>query len=62
MDIRNLRYNADQGVYKASVDIERFGRVFRYPCEVPGPQDMDATDVMKRLHMRALEMSDTPIH
>lgn len=61
MDIRNLRYNADKGVYKASVDIERFGRTFRYPCEIAGPHDLDTSVVVKRMHTRALQMSDTPV-
>ncbi len=59
MQIKNLRYNAADGVFKASVDIERFGKVFRYPCEVAGPQSMDPAMVEMRLHERALRMSDS---
>ncbi len=61
MHIKNLRYNAAAGVFKASVDIERFGRTFRYPCEVPGPHSMDQNAVIDRLRHRALQMSDTQI-
>lgn len=61
MQIKNLRYNAVAGVYKASVDIERFGRVFRYPCEVPGPRDMDHSILADHLRNRAMQMSDTVI-
>ena len=59
MTIRNLRYNANDGVFRASVDIERFGKVFRYPCEIAGPQTMDPAMVEMRLQERALRMSDT---
>lgn len=60
MTIKNLRYSAKDGAFLASVDIERFGRVFRYPCEVPGPSDMDLALVHGQLRQRALRMSDTP--
>lgn len=33
MRINNLRYNASSGAFEASVDIQRDGRMFRYPCE-----------------------------
>ena len=61
MNIKNLRYNAADGVFKASVDIERFGRTFRYPCEIAGPQNMEPSMVIDRLRHRALQMSDTPV-
>lgn len=61
MHIKNLRYNAADGVFKASVDIERFGRTFRYPCEISGPQNMERAAVIDRLRQRALQMSDTQV-
>ncbi len=61
MDIKNLRYNAAAGVFKASVDIERFGRTFRYPCEVAAPETTARNAVIEQLRRRALQMSDTRI-
>ncbi|MFG5380959.1 MULTISPECIES: orotidine 5'-phosphate decarboxylase [unclassified Yoonia] len=61
MHIKNLRYNAANGVFQASVDIERFGRTFRYPCEIAGPQNMERAAVIDRLRHKALQMSDTPL-
>ena len=61
MSIKNLRYSAKEQAFMASVDIERFGRVFRYPCAVHGPQNMDPSAVMKRLRHKALQMSDTQV-
>lgn len=59
MRINNLRYNARTGTFEASVDIQRNGRMFRYPCEVSGPQSMDPATVTAGLAQKALQMSDT---
>lgn len=59
MRINNLHYNAQSGAFEASVDIQRDGRMFRYPCQLFGPQTMDPTTVAAGLADRALRMSDT---
>ena len=59
MKINDIRYNAQSGAFEARVDIERNGRMFRYPCTVPGPLDMDMTAVRKSLGHQACKMSDT---
>lgn len=55
-----VRYNAARGAFEGRVDIERAGRTFRYPCEVPGPVSMDVTRVKSGLTRHALRQSDTP--
>ncbi len=59
MRINNLHYNARSGAFEASVDIQRDGRTFRYPCELVGPQSMDPATVAAGLAHRAMKMSDT---
>ena len=59
MRINNLRYNALIGSFEASVDINRDGRTFRYPCALQGPQNMDQASVTAGLAERAMRMSDT---
>ncbi len=59
MKINDIRYNAQSGSFEARVDIERGGRMFRYPCEVTGPLDMDMSSVRKSLGKQAHRMSDT---
>lgn len=59
MRINNLHYNAYAGAFEASVDIQREGRTFRYPCRLFGPQSMDPSTVAAGLAGRALRMSDT---
>lgn len=59
MRINNLRYNASAGAFQASVDIQRGGRTFRYPCELHAPQTMDTASVTAGLAARAMRMSDT---
>lgn len=59
MRINHLRYNASSGAFEASVDIQRDGRMFRYPCELRGPQSMEPATVAAGLAARALRMSDT---
>lgn len=59
MKINDIRYNAQSGAFEARVDIERDGRMFRYPCAVAGPLDMDITSVRKLLGHQAHRMSDT---
>lgn len=58
MRINNLRYDARAGIFEASVDIRRDGRIFRYPCELRAPQTMDPASVTAGLAARALHMSD----
>ena len=59
MRINDLRYNAQYGVFQASIDIRRDGRMYRYPCEVHGPQSMDPATIAAGLAEHALRMSDT---
>ncbi len=59
MRINHLRYDARLGKFQASVDIQRDGRTYRYPCEFTGPQSMDPATVTANLAQRALNMSDT---
>lgn len=59
MRINNLRYNARAGAFEASVDIQRDGRTFRYPCELQAPQNLDPATVTAGLAARAMRMSDT---
>lgn len=59
MKINDIRYNAQSGAFEARVDIERNGRMFRYPCAVPGPLDMDMTAVRHSLGHQAYRMSDS---
>ena len=62
MRINNLRYNGRSGAFEASVDINRDGKTFRYPCEVFGPANMDAAMISAGMRDRALRMSDTMQH
>lgn len=59
MRINNLHYNALSGAFEATIDIRRDGRMFRYPCQLFGPQTMDLITVAAGLADRALRMSDT---
>ncbi len=59
MHISELRYNAQSGVFQASVELCRDGRMYRYPCELHGPQSMDPATIAAGLAKRALHMSDT---
>jgi hypothetical protein len=55
----DIRYNAQSSAFEARVDVERGGTVYRYPCQVPGPVDMDAEHVRSKLESHALRQSDT---
>ncbi len=55
----DVRYNAQMGAFEARVDIERDGTTYRYPCQVPGPLDMDAGWVSQNLTKHALRQSDS---
>jgi hypothetical protein len=59
MVINNLRYNARADAFEASVDIQRGGRTFRYPCELQAPRSMDPATVTSGLAAHALRMLDT---
>lgn len=59
MKINDIRYNAQSGAFEARVDIERNGRMFRYPCAIAGPLDMDMKSVRKLLSHQAHRMSDS---
>ncbi|KJZ21094.1 hypothetical protein [Loktanella sp. S4079] len=61
MSIKNLRYSAKDQAFMASVDIQRFGRVFRYPCTVHGPANMERSALVRQLRHKALQMSDTQV-
>ena len=55
----DVRYNAQAGAFEARVDVERDGKTYRYPCQVPGPLDMDAGWVSQNLTKHALRQSDS---
>ncbi|SMY09028.1 orotidine 5'-phosphate decarboxylase [Flavimaricola marinus] len=57
--LNNVRYNAAKGAFEARVDVIRHGTVFRYPCQVPGPANMDYEQVSAELAHSALRMSDS---
>ena len=59
IQLGDVRYNAKQGAFEARVDIHRDGQVFRYPCEVKAPLNMDIDRVRQHLTQRAMNMSDT---
>ncbi|GGL81348.1 hypothetical protein [Wenxinia marina] len=61
-DVRfgRINYNPARGAFQARIDIERGGHVFRYPCEVRGPLDMDEQIVRHALAAQAQAMSDSP--
>jgi len=60
-DIRlhNVHYNPQASAFEARVDIRRGQTTFRYPCQVPGPMNMDMEKVCQNLTQQALHMSDT---
>jgi len=49
-------------MFEARVDIKRAGITYRYPCNLPGPENMDIREVSSRLRNLALCMSDSPVH
>lgn len=55
----DVQYNERVGMFEARVDVERGGKTFRYPCQVPGPSDMDRRWVTAGLTRHALNQSDT---
>ncbi len=57
--IRTIRYNPARHVHEARVDLIRDGRTFRYPCELPGPKNIDAGLLRDALLAQAISMSDT---
>lgn len=57
--LNDVSYNPTSGAFEARVDVERGGATFRYPCQVPGPADMDKAHVMAGLTRHALRQSDT---
>ena len=59
IELGDVRYNAKHGAFEARVDIHRDGNVFRYPCEVKGPLNMDIDRVRQHRTQRALNMSDS---
>lgn len=59
MHIKTISYNPKAGAFEARVDIERDGRVFRYPCQVPGPVTLDLATVRQSLTHQARRMSDS---
>ncbi len=54
-----VRYNPQMGAFEARVDVEREGVLYRYPCQVAGPVDMDKSYVRARLEKHAMMQSDT---
>lgn len=56
--VGEVRFDRRRGAYSACVDLERNGQIFRYPCEVHGPPDMDPAWVMNALSRAALALSD----
>ena len=58
--LHQVFYDPQRGAFVARVDVERDGQVFRYPCEVRAPQDMDRDWVLNQLTRHALSQSDSP--
>lgn len=57
-----IRYNDATGNFEARVDVHRGDHVFRYPCQMSAPREMDVEQVRFGLACQALRMSDTPKH
>jgi hypothetical protein len=57
--IRSIRYDAARHVHEARVDLTRGGLTFRYPCELPGPEQIDAALLHEALLAQAMAMSDS---
>jgi len=57
-----VSYDALRGAFAGRVDVDRAGRIYRYPCEVAAPADADPAWVHRALTARALAMSDSRPH
>lgn len=57
LHVNDVRYNAQNGAFEARVDIIADGAVFRYPCQVPGPLNMDFSRVRAGLERHAMRQS-----
>jgi hypothetical protein len=57
--VLRISYDAARGAYAARVDVRRGGAVYRYPCEIPGPEGADPAWISAALAARALAMSDS---
>lgn len=55
----SMRYDAASGTYEARVDVERDGRIFRYPCRVQAPESAPRDWIEDALTRHALRQSDT---
>lgn len=53
----DVRYNAQSGAFEARVDVMSGGSTYRYPCQVPGPMNMDMTRVRAGLERHAMRLS-----
>ena len=59
INVNDITYNPTVGAFQARVDIRTQNGSFRYPCEVPGPLNMDPEAVRQQLRNHALRMSDS---
>jgi hypothetical protein len=53
----DVRYNAQAGAFEARVDVISGGAVYGYPCQVPGPLNMDMKRVCAGLERHAMRLS-----
>jgi hypothetical protein len=57
--LRSVRYDSSSGAYEGRVDVERDGRVFRYPCRVEAPESAPRDWVEAAMTRQALRQSDS---
>jgi hypothetical protein len=57
ISLGNIRYNPTTGAYEARVDIDRKGRIYRYPCSVQGTLMMEEGDVRRGLTQQAMQLA-----
>ena len=57
IDVGSIRFNPAAGTYEARVDINRNGRMYRYPCSVPGTLMTDEEQILQGLTQQAQQMA-----
>lgn len=57
ISLGNISYNPTAGAYEARVDINRKGRMYRYPCSINGSLMMDESAVRRGLEHQAMKMA-----
>jgi len=51
--VGTIHYNAASSAFEARVDVNQGGRIYRYPCSVPGALSMDESAVRQTLAQQA---------